>query len=845
MSSFNLTDFCHLQNTLNAALIPLVSKQVPRGFALATYLHHPATPTEQQSWFLTRDYPAVGVVCGTPSDGLVVLDFDDLTPLRFLVHEFPFLECTYTVQTRRGLHIYLRAPQSDVPSFSFAGGDLQGNGSYVVGAGSTVKGHCYIVSRDLPILTLNRHQWAGLLSILHPHNPPAVVPSSPTPPTAQPRPRFTAQRPAAAPAATPQPPYQCLPIYLGALDDGRNKALFKAACQGRDHGLTPEQVAEQLLSVFIHSPAAPTHPRQSLTQRHTEGCSTIDSAFAHPLRDSVATDPAGISGFPANLRQALVQNHQLALARVLDALLGDGIRPGQCFSRKQALVACHQAGVGTHSCNSALSAGAAGMLRIFVAVSGEVYNADRSETLTPPPAGVYVAKPKNNRGRPHKYYRMPHWETLLQAYSLEVVHASDPLPAEALGNVKRYRMAMAEALFQRRPGQYSRRWLAHLLGTHIATLSRYNRDWREADLLDDTPQTLPIHFNSLHHIPAEATERYHWLQREDGVCGEPSRRLASYWLHRGHTVEYVWKRPHRYGRDLPKPAPSVVVAQTRHEPPKPVSQPALLQETPDPVLWTTDPPDDPRVDYTHATAPEAQPRFILPNTFSVKPPAPYWRRVEFHGALIGFACPQHHLHVPITGNKRPDADMRCKACAGHSLSGLRDARHERYRLERTVLFASGGVYQGLSDTLTPLIWKIASPFDTHGRAYLADELEHATWQIEMPPALVARYFDSENPRFRWGLSQSLERLARLYIEEGLPLFGPEPLRLYFSMIQRHHLGIKQARTFLEGYVREYGQLTELEAALDSVDSQAFEGLGNIKDYTAYTVAAVKRGLEDG
>ena len=84
-----------------------------------------------------------------------------------------------------------------------------------------------------------------------------------------------------------------------------------------------------------------------------------------------------------------------------------------------------------------------------------------------------------------------------------------------------------------------------------------------------------------------------------------------------------------------------------------------------------------------------------------------------------------------------------------------------------------------------------------------------------------------------------------YVEEGLPLFGREPLRLYFSMIQRHHLGIKQARTFLEGYVREYGQLSELEAALDSVDSQAFEGLGIIKHYAAYTVEALKRGLEEG
>jgi hypothetical protein len=189
--------------------------------------------------------------------------------------------------------------------------------------------------------------------------------------------------------------------------------------------------------------------------------------------------------------------------------------------------------------------------------------------------------------------------------------------------------------------------------------------------------------------------------------------------------------------------------------------------------------------------------------------------------------------------------MRCPACAGHSLSGLRDARHERYRLERTVLFASGGVYQRWSDTPTLLIWGIASSFDTAGRAHLADSLEQATWKVELPPVLAARYFDSEHAIFRWGLSKSLQRLSRLYIEEGLPLFGREPLQLFFSIIQRHHLQIKQAREFLEGYVRDYGQLTELEAALDAVDSQAFEGLGNIKHYAAYTVEALKRGLAEG
>ncbi|MFZ4816279.1 MAG: hypothetical protein ACOYL5_17220 [Phototrophicaceae bacterium] len=322
----------------------------------------------------------------------------------------------------------------------------------------------------------------------------------------------------------------------------------------------------------------------------------------------------------------------------------------------------------------------------------------------------------------------------------------------------------------------------------------------------------------------------------------PRRGLAAYWLHLGHAVEYVHKRPYRYGRDLAwRATPASPPAPQPLEPTR--SRPAT---TPAP-LWTSPPPDYPPTDLATAIPPMLQPRVIFPYTPPPPPSAPYWRRVEQYGALIGFACPHHHLYVPLKGTARPDEDMRCPACAGHSLSGLRDARHERYRLERTVLFASGGVYQRWSDTPTLLIWGIASSFDTAGRAHLADSLEQATWKVELPPVLAARYFDSEHAIFRWGLSKSLQRLSRLYIEEGLPLFGREPLQLFFSMIQRHHLGIKQARTFLEGYVREYGEygLVALEAALDAVDSQAFEGLSKVQHYAAYTVGALQRGLEDG
>jgi len=73
----------------------------------------------------------LGLLCGPISEGLVVLDFDRPLPYYQWRNENPSLAATYTVQTARGYHAYLRV--QDFPHFtlSMEGGDVKGSG-YVV-----------------------------------------------------------------------------------------------------------------------------------------------------------------------------------------------------------------------------------------------------------------------------------------------------------------------------------------------------------------------------------------------------------------------------------------------------------------------------------------------------------------------------------------------------------------------------------------------------------------------------------------------------------------------------------------------------------------------------------------
>ena len=101
------------------------------------YQQTAATESEIKQW-LASGMTAYGVIMGECSDNLVSIDFDMLGIYQQFCIEFPVIAQSYTVKTRKGYHIYLKSSQK-ITTTRFAGGDIIGAGSYVVGAGSTIR----------------------------------------------------------------------------------------------------------------------------------------------------------------------------------------------------------------------------------------------------------------------------------------------------------------------------------------------------------------------------------------------------------------------------------------------------------------------------------------------------------------------------------------------------------------------------------------------------------------------------------------------------------------------------------------------------------------------------------
>jgi hypothetical protein len=173
--------------------------------------------TEITHWFADSQFTAYGNVCGMIS-GLVVLDLDDrAVQLEFEQH-FPNYMQTFTIQSgfRKTAHLYFNV-DFKVKTCKVRGGDLKGEGSYVVGPGSTIGGQQWEVIRDLPLLTLQPDNLEQILSFL------ALA---------------KAQYASSLESATPQTDFAQLYRDEVARTGERNNALFDVTLKIRDAHLS-------------------------------------------------------------------------------------------------------------------------------------------------------------------------------------------------------------------------------------------------------------------------------------------------------------------------------------------------------------------------------------------------------------------------------------------------------------------------------------------------------------------------------------------------------------------------------------------------------------------------------
>ncbi len=136
---------------LGLSVIPLQSRgKQPAIPSWMEYQDRPADASQRKEWFGNGKEWNVAIVCGRVSGDLVALDFDDPTAYEQFAASYPdLIERTRVHKTARGFHVLVRVPGS-VKTFEFEGGDVKGEGSYVVAPPSIhPSGALYVAVSDV------------------------------------------------------------------------------------------------------------------------------------------------------------------------------------------------------------------------------------------------------------------------------------------------------------------------------------------------------------------------------------------------------------------------------------------------------------------------------------------------------------------------------------------------------------------------------------------------------------------------------------------------------------------------------------------------------------------------
>ena len=569
-SSNRLTQFVRVSSELGYSVFPVAPNAKTPALPWSTYQHRQPTADELSKWFTPPALFNVGIVTGDISR-LIVIDCDSPASYESICNYFPELQDCFTVETRRGQHIYCRIPDSSAPpSINASGLDLQSTGRYVVGPGSIVDGHCYTVSNPAPPLELSAERISQVVY-------------------------FIAQRavcrtwtPEVSPAATGEQ-WQASDAqnYYAALaaQGSRNPALFATAIAARDRGMSPDWTFKALARTHAHARAAGEHRNESEAQRLNEARRTIASAYSRPPR------PTGHQGFqdqiPTAARQELNRRKLTAVWRFTQAARARGIRPGDKFSYSDVL---------------RLLAGTVGdwSIRIALDSSCGVF----SPLTTPHTANAVAIKTgcsqknhadflggKNQRKlkirpahRPPTLYKMPTNAAIMRALGLERLTSRiiDPVPIETLigkSGAKNGRLAMHRAYLQARPtykgAPHRLFFLRKRLGVCARTLKRYNLE------LGLTPtlfyEETPLFWTNVDLLAAYcdpdsglSLKQGHFIADETGKRYPPLPTIAAHLLKAGHFVSLFKQRETRWNYEAlrqqptaPAPKSEQTIAQNR------------------------------------------------------------------------------------------------------------------------------------------------------------------------------------------------------------------------------------------------------------------------------------------
>ena len=381
---------------------------------------------------------AIGIVCGQVSR-LLVIDFDDHLRYQRFCRHLPQYAGSYTVKTRRGYHVYFRTDVK-VPSHQLEGGDIKGEKSYVVAPPSVIGGWKYQAIKKAAAMEIEAEDVDRILGYFQ-------VRSSG---------RAAIGRGVCEPGI----------VEIAAMYEawsgtmGRNNALYRCACAGRDQGMSRAAVDEKLLGAHVMARGYVSRKVETAAERYREGVRTIASAFA---KASGYRGERG--GIPNSVRERLLQAQGSAVtARVLDMMVLAGWQAESFFRMSEAIQVGEKYGLNRKS--------------VMAALTGEFSSFDGRHIICRryveylDIGGLKLGK----RGRPVELvFQAPSVARLLSVLRVGA-SPSDRLCKEDLLSSHAYRRALHREYVKRLSPDAPMGVMAARLGVDARTLRRYNAE---------------------------------------------------------------------------------------------------------------------------------------------------------------------------------------------------------------------------------------------------------------------------------------------------------------------------------------------------------------------------------
>jgi len=232
-------------------------------------------------------------------------------------------------------------------------------------------------------------------------------------------------------------------------------------------------------------------------------------------------------------REALIRKKLTTVARVYDALIHAGWKPGREFTIMEAAQVCEPFGISI------------GTIYKITNEAEQTYSPFFPTTIVLNKKGERTAK----KCRPRRVYRLlsPTEIGLFVGVRESQWQHYDSISLEKLGNAAEYRSEVHAALIRRRPGEYPRKFLAERLGVTPRTTRNYDKladidvepRFKKVNLTDEEATNLP---DERRNVPGNV-----WLEDTNGKKYQPTKSGAERAFMRSEEVYLVEQLANYYG----------------------------------------------------------------------------------------------------------------------------------------------------------------------------------------------------------------------------------------------------------------------------------------------------------